>query len=175
VILPGDQIVIPDRRIRTEACQTDRTHPFRLLSPRTKLRLRLEDRRGQVLANKSYELVLDKATVEDFTSGDGTVEVDVPPGLVGAKLTVWLTEDKSGESCTWDLDIGHLDPVEEITGVQARLNNLGFDCGEIDGQLNEPTRRAMAQFRAAAGIGGDSVEDPTTQKKMLELHDNLAG
>jgi hypothetical protein len=38
---------------------------------------------------------------------------------------------------TVELRIGDLDPVEALSGIQALLNALRFDCGKVDGVRGE--------------------------------------
>jgi hypothetical protein len=68
--------------------------------------------------------------------------------------------------------VGELDPVGEVTGVQARLANLGYYDGPIDGDAGQVTSAAIAQFRREHGLPlGDQVDDDL--REALEgLHDN---
>ncbi len=70
----------------------------------------------------------------------------------------------------YELAIGHLDPVDEVSGVQARLRNLGFDCGEIDGVAGPVTRGAIERFQHANGLAVDGVAGPATRRKLEEVH-----
>ena len=53
---------------------------------------------------------------------------------------------------TRDIDIGHLNPLKSapdhgISGIQARLDNLGFYPGPIDGILGTKTAAAIKRFQ----------------------------
>jgi N-acetylmuramoyl-L-alanine amidase len=68
------------------------------------------------------------------------------------------------------LQIGHLDPVEETTGIQGRLNNLGFDCGEVDGIIGPQTEAAVRAFQDEHSLEADGIPGPKTQAKLKEVH-----
>ena len=172
VIFPGDQINIPENEIKDQACATDQKHVFQLIARPTILRVRVEDTQGKALANKAYRLTLDRNKYEETTSGDGLIEKPVDPALESADLTVWL-DDARSESVTWKLQLGHLDPIGELTGVQARLNNLGFDCGDEDGEWDQTVKSALMLFQARHGFEptGDMTQE--TLQCLLEQHDHL--
>lgn len=68
--------------------------------------------------------------------------------------------------------IGHLDPVETISGVQARLANLGHFAGAIDGEASGALAAAVAAFEREAGLDvtGDPNDGPM-QSKLVAVHD----
>jgi peptidoglycan hydrolase-like protein with peptidoglycan-binding domain len=61
---------------------------------------------------------------------------------------VTLTVTRGGVQETFELKLGHLDPYDTISGLQQRLNNLGFACGDPTGEMNEGTKLAMRSFMA---------------------------
>ncbi len=77
------------------------------------------------------------------------------------------------------LHIGRLDPIQEqapdnncTAGVQARLNNLGFECGHVDGRLDAVTEAAIKRFqRRLAMTPVDGQPTAATQQKLFETHD----
>lgn len=78
-----------------------------------------------------------------------------------------------------ELDIGGLDPSHDddsggavATGVQARLRNLGFDCGDVDGDLGPDTTAALKRFQSKV-MKQDSPSgeaDANTCGKLREEH-----
>jgi hypothetical protein len=57
-----------------------------------------------------------------------------------------------------------------LTGVQFRLNALGFGCGKVDGINGPRTRNAVIAFqRAYPPLGVDGIPGPRTQTKLVEL------
>ena len=57
-----------------------------------------------------------------------------------------------------------------LTGVQFRLNALGFGCGKIDGIMGPRTRKAVIAFqRAYPPLGADGIPGPQTQAKLAQL------
>ncbi len=152
VIFPGDVIFIPNRDTKEESGQTEKRHRFKLRPPKTMLRLVIEDDEGQPQANAQYKLKVlyrqKERTYTGTTNRKGLLEKEIPTGAQDA----YLAFDRLG--LYWSLKIGHLDPIEEpaeekpiVTGVQARLNNLGFDCGKVDGVLGPKTKEAIKQFQ----------------------------
>jgi hypothetical protein len=105
------------------------------------------------------------AAGEKRTGDDGLIENDLDPSVSTVELTLFLQET-STDGITWQLDIGMLDPVSEIAGVQHRLNNLDFDVGQPNGQLDQATLRALHAFRDRMKISvpdgqEDTIDDQT--------------
>ena len=71
-----------------------------------------------------------------------------------------------------ELLIGHLDPVDEITGVQGRLVNLGYDC-EVSGVMDEPTMKALRLFQEKNGLTVSGQVEDTTRQKLVEIHEGI--
>jgi len=85
---------------------------------------------------------------------------------------VWLDDDGT-QKLTWELDLGHLDPIDTVRGVKARLANLGFDPGEINDTWDDAAKEALTQFQVVYGLPttGGEVDD-ATRKKLREVHEN---
>jgi N-acetylmuramoyl-L-alanine amidase len=150
VLLPGDEVFIPDKQDRQETCGTERRHEFELYQPKNWLNIVLKDAVGNAIANQPYTLTVGEQELKDTTDDTGLVQQEIPIGVTSGCLTL----DNLGLS--WDLGIGYLDPFREkdtndpiVSGIQARLNNLGFPCGEVDGIMTTETRRAIRMYQIA--------------------------
>ena len=172
VIAPGDMIFIPDKKDATKkvSISTEQKHKFKVTLPKTLLRIVVKDDEEKPIAGKPYALVLGKETRKGATKGDGSVEEKVDVGVTKGELTIWLDKADEGDHLFWNIAIGHLDPVDEVAGVQARLNNLGFFCGQPDGRVGRHTIAALKGFQQAAGLKTTGKPDDDTKKKLVETH-----
>ena len=55
---------------------------------------------------------------------------------------------------------------DEISALQARLDELGYWHGSSDGRYGHVTRQAVMAFQKAEGLGRDGVAGPATQAAM---------
>lgn len=46
---------------------------------------------------------------------------------------------------------------EDVRRLQERLNELGYDCGAVDGKFGDNTRRAVIAFQGAHGLKADGI------------------
>ena len=173
VLFPGDNLVIPDSRNRQVACKTGQLHVFSIKRPRRFLRLILKDAEDKALANLQYTLQAGNERKTGTTKPDGLLEAWIPVDIEEAQLT--LLPDQLCIS----LRIGHLDPVEHddskdpvVSGIQARLYNLGFARDGIDGELGEPTRCALRRFQQdiLRRQDPDGVPDAETRSTLSRMH-----
>ena len=169
---PGDEIVIPERESRTESAETDRRHRFRLHAPRARLRLQLKNRWGAPLAQYRYNLRVGQQNIEGTTDSDGNLEADIPADAAEGELTAWLAAkgDRSGPSHTWRLQLGSLDPDDEISGVQGRLINLGYPIDRADGTMGPATRKALMEFQARNRLPITGRIDDQTRRELKRQH-----
>lgn len=167
VLLPGDQVFIPDKRVGRCCGATEQKHRFRRKGVPSRIHLVLE-RNEQPLANVPYVLDIDGRIFESTTNDKGEVQHPIPPNAKQGKLIVGSAPDTE----VFELVLGYLDPIDDLRGVQARLNNLGFDCGLPDGQLSEQTVRALKSFQEAAGLPANGGLDPQTNEALQEEHLN---
>ena len=104
------------------------------------------------MSNRPYTLRIIGDTGERMEQGstqnDGSLRAPIPVSYQYGEIAL------DGTWLKWNLSIGHLDPIQDqideqaiITGVQARLNNLGFFCGAPDGVLGPKTRSAIKRFQ----------------------------
>ena len=163
LLYPGDVLYIPDAEERTAACATGQRHRFVRKLATSKLQLRLL-RNGKPRAAQAYSLVVDGQHFSGQTDASGFVRHDIPPQAQSARLT--LTD--TGEVIP--LAVGELDPVDEISGVQQRLANLGHYAAEITGELDEPTQLALASYQRQRGLEVTRDPDAATRDALVSDH-----
>lgn len=173
VLLPGDQVVVPARRVATVPVKTGARHRVRRRGVSEILRIcflddaskprkdvpylcKIENARGQALA-----------TYEGHTDGEGILQEWVPLDATSARIR--LDPGTSGEE-VFVLRIGTVDPIDTLTGIQARLNSLGYDTGEPDGRLEAPTRDALKRFQRTHGVAESGEPDDVTIDALREAY-----
>lgn len=169
-LLPGDELFIPDRQMKPETVVTDARHRFRRKGVPAYFRIQLYDF-GEPRAHQKFSLAIEGgATIEGSSDGDGVVKTQLPPNVQSGRLTIGEDE------FVVELSFGQLDPLSEVSGVQQRLTNLGYDCGPADGQLNSRTKAALRAFQLAQDrhleVTGEL--DHATVARIEELHDEVA-
>ncbi len=169
LLYPGDVLVIPDKQPKQDTVASKLKHQYTLRTLETILRLKVADDEGAAYANRRYQLTFDGAAFEGITGADGLIEHPVAPDADKAELLVWLEDE--GPPYPWSLAVGHLDPVEDVSGVQARLNNLGFSCGRVDGVLGPKTRAALRAFQASSGLEVTGENSSATEARLRHAHD----
>jgi N-acetylmuramoyl-L-alanine amidase len=173
LLYPGDEIVIPDPEQKEVDRSTDGRHQFVATSLTTRLRIKLQDRDGQPYTRARYVLTIAGNDKEGATDGNGMIEETIRADVTCATLRAWLrlSPDDPEEEFFWSLAPGSLDPVDTITGVQARLNNLSFFCGAVDNIVGPRTKAALRNFQSSAHLRVTGAIDDATRSKLRTLHD----
>ena len=169
VLLPGDQLYIPDKTPRTEAVSTDDTHRFQVKTTKTMIRIVAVDPSGQPLKKRAYTLTVGTKKTKGQTGSDGLIEAEVEADASEASLSVAGVGPQEPPFVRV-LSLGSLDPATEVSGAQGRLRNLGFDCGEPDGVLDDDTAGAVAAFQRCYGQQIDGALEAAVQDKLKQAH-----
>jgi len=114
-----------------------------------------------------YKLEVDSLTFEGTTDSDGVLEHDIPPHARSGRL---ILEPGTPNETILPLNLGHLDPVEEVSGVKQRLANLTFDCGSGDGETPE-LAAALRSFQLKNGLEVTGKIDQATKDELAKIHD----
>ncbi len=142
-LLPGDRVFIPEMQIKEISAQTEQRHKFKKKGVPSKIDLILKDQKGEPRSGIPYILEIDGKIINYKTGADGRVKHSISPLAQKVRLIVNPGEKQE----EYNLLIRHLDPITEISGIQGRLNNLGYDCGRIDGSLGPKTKAAICEFQ----------------------------
>lgn len=158
VIFPGDVVFIPEKSLKEETGATNQKHKFKLKLEKIWLRMRLleEDKPRKNLA---YTLIIGSQEIKGATDGNGKLEQKISPSYKEA----WL---KTNEDI-YHLQLGFLDPAEENSGVEQRLQNLGFlgtdkSAGKVSSSVKE--------FKKKNGLGESEEVNDSTRNKLVEKH-----
>jgi hypothetical protein len=164
VLLPGDVVKIPDRDDKKVPRATGKQHAFKVKRPLRALKLTLLDREGKPLGGAAYTLRVEGATFTGKTGGDGKLKHDIPIDATTGEIVL------AASGIRRPLRIGHLDPIDSPTGVQGRLNNLGYHAGQVDGDLGPWTEGALQGFQADQGLPKTGKCDDATRAKLKAAH-----
>ena len=166
ILLPGDKLTVPATCVKYEPGETETRHRFRLNGDPAVLRIRLLDD-DEPIPNAAYVLTVDREyEYSGDTDSTGLLCETIP---VGARRGVLEVHTNAGQR-VYELDLGYLDPVTEVTGVQQRLHNLGFSPGPIDGIYGPLTTAAMQRFQEARGMAETGKPDSFTIERLREDH-----
>lgn len=168
VLYLGDSVFIPDKRVKELSEPTNNVYKYRLKNTPAKLKVRiLQDAEPRV--DETFVLSIDNVEIKrGKIPSDGNVEIPILPQAKIGKLVIGEGE-KTEE---YILNLGYLDPIVTLTGVKARLNNIGFDCGKINNEMNEETIQAITDFQSYINHPNPSGElDDQTRNALANLHD----
>jgi hypothetical protein len=161
LLAPGDQVFIPEKRAKQAVCATEATHRFTVQRPVAFVRLVLRDRRESPIPDSDYVLRVGSVELRGRTS-EGLVEQKVDAAAQSAELFV------PDRGLRLRLRIGHLDPIDTVSGLKARLRNLRYHVGATDDLDDATTRQALRAFARKEGLGEDAdldaVRSALTQK-----------
>ena len=163
---PGDTIFVPGRTVKEESGNTDQRHRFRRVGLPERLRIYLLDRDHEPRADVPYTLEIGEDSFSGTTNAEGLIEHFIAPDIQEGRLLVGESREEEHE-----LRIGHLDPLDEITGYQARLKNLGLYFGEITGEMDLLTETAIKEFQRRHGLEETGGMDADTRRTLDEVHD----
>jgi len=163
VLATGDIVLIPEKTLREESVQTDQMHKLRIENPCAKLRLRLTGHL-EPLPNEEYLLEVGQQKLSGKTGGDGLIEATIKVSDRTATLTLPARMQR------YTLEIGHLDPIDTVSGVQGRLRNIGLYEAPIDGRETRALSAALQVLQAEEGLDVTGTRDTATLDKLRELH-----
>jgi hypothetical protein len=173
ILLPGDQLHIPDRESKSVSASTEAKHRYVMKRPRLQLILRLDEMFERSLGSASYQLSLGEQIHTGTTDSKGELAHDLLPGVTDARLIV-KDVPAPGQDIAIQIKIGHLDPVEERSGQAQRLNNLGYFAGPYSDNDEEENERiytsAVQEFQCDHQLKVDGVCGPQTQAKLVDSH-----
>jgi hypothetical protein len=163
VLMPGDVVVIPDKRVKEVAKPTGQRHRFRRKGVPEKLVMKFT-RGDELRANAKYLLEIDGRRSEGSTDGGGIVELEIPPNAKIGKITFVEEGDE------YELELGHLDPITELSGIQGRLRNLGLYEGPVDGEMNEELEKAIVLFQERNKLEPTGKVDDSLKGTLQNAH-----
>ncbi len=164
ILYPGDSLYIPDKDPKVVTGETGMTHKFVVPIPKLELRIALRDLSDLPITGLACDLDVEGTVYPLTTDGNGTIRqaiaADAERGAVrAAAMEVDLA-----------IGIGHLDPVEEESGLRARLRNLGYDAGPLGFDDEGELRSAIEEFQCDHSLKVTGVNDGTTREKLREVY-----
>jgi hypothetical protein len=165
VLHPGDELFIPDRQTRQVSGSSEQRHRFRRRGVPERFSVRLLDENEAPRTSEPYTLLIDGVVHQGNTDSDGMIQASVLPNARQGRLIV----GEQGRE-TFHIRLGHLDPPDGISGIQARLRNLGLYHGDIDGQLNPETIAAIEAFQEEKDLEITGEMDDDTRGCLNDLH-----
>jgi Putative peptidoglycan binding domain/LysM domain len=166
LIYPGDVLRIPTSEPAAIEIATGQRHKIVIKLPKAKLRILLE-----IEEPYAYELTVGDQKLTGQSDGKKPIEAEIRADLDAGQLAVWPASGDKSLATTWDLALGHLDPVEELSGVQARLSNLGYYWAAVDGQPSPDVDDAVRRFQLDEQIDPANGLDDTTRARLGKRHD----
>jgi hypothetical protein len=170
--IPGDLLWVPARGTKAHPVQGGETHVFRRNGLPEILRVRFVDAAGKARAGAAYLMRVTTSPLspqEDRTGktdGEGFLVEPLP--LFATEAEVQLRAASGLE--THLLHVGRLEPVETVRGVQSRLRNLRYPCGDDDGEVGPMTRMALQTFQIDQGLEVNGSVDEPTRARLREVH-----
>jgi N-acetylmuramoyl-L-alanine amidase len=169
VLFPGDEVFIPDKEEKVETGVAEKRHNFVLKRETLKLRLILEDLYEKPIAGAQCALLIDGQLYQLTTDGKGKLEQEIPLDAKEGVLTIRGDQTPFANEVI-PIKIGHLDPVDKPSGQIARLNNLGYFAGEVEGTEVDAFSSAVEEFQCDHGLTVDGECGTKTQAKLKQMH-----
>lgn len=160
VLLPGDVVLIPEKQAKEVAKPTDARHLFKRKGVPKIFRIQFKTG-DEPIANTEYLLLIKGNATRGKTDGEGWIKCPIQPD---ARLATVQIE---GEE--FQLQLGHLDPLDTLAGIQGRLQQLGFYDGEINGVMDDETEASVKIFQRSNNLESTGRVDQALKDLLKKL------
>lgn len=175
-LAPGAVLTLPPWKGKELLLPTGMVHIFTLhQEPLTIVSVQVIDG-DAACADQEWSFKVDgEAPLSGVCDGDGVVELSLPVTVQSGVLTIGKQsspdEEQPKNANGFRLQIDHLQPISEITGVRQRLANLGFWWEIPDRSEDERLTAAVRSFQVRTGLDPSGSIDDQTRSKLVDLHD----
>jgi hypothetical protein len=162
ILFPGDTVNIPVPTASPRPVRLGRYNAFSLKGEPSRVRVRFLVN-GEPLRNRIVEASVDGRTLSTTTDDEGNATIPISPATTAVDVTVdgWLKRRFA---------VGHLDPIDTATGLQARLLQLGLYSGKVDGILGPLTDGAVRVLQKCAGLSVTGTIDHATRTALEKAY-----
>jgi hypothetical protein len=169
ILHPGDKLFVPDKDQQPQSCASGSKHVFKLLAGASSMRvhLRVRDPQGELqdISSQAFVAEFDRGSpVPGQTDGSGLVNVPIPIGATSAKIII------EALAIEIPVDLGHIDPLDKVSGAQGRLKALGYPVGPVDGIVGDLTRNATRAFQTDHTLTIDGIIGPQTRAALKDTY-----
>ena len=161
VLMLDDIVFVPDKQLKEVSKPTNAVHKFRCKNTPKILSIQFMNF-DTPLANLGYKIEIDGKKIEGTTNSAGWLKQAIPPNAKLAKLVL-------NNGSIFELKLGELDPVDEVTGVQGRLHSLGFYNGSLNGQMDDETKSALRGFQHSHDLEETGENDDQTKELLIKM------
>lgn len=171
ILLPGDVLYIPDAP--PAPCLLRKGTKNRFVAAVTKVRVRtcFRDHEGSPFKALQYKVEGLGEPITGVTDVNGLVDFDVDVGVREVRV---VFPDRLEH---YDLRIGDLDPIDEPTGANMRLEHLGYYGWMLAGRAEpslgldtECLRLALRAFQRDRKLPETGMLDAATTSALREAH-----
>lgn len=176
ILAPGDIVYFPVKAKEGLPIVKGTTNKYKAKVPKVTVKLRFRDGAGP-LAQQPYTIEGAASPEAGASDGDGQVELSVPVDTTD--FVVVFPE----RNLRFAVRLGHLDPIEERSGLMARLVQLGYLLpspsalfgGEIAGEeIDDGDERlscAVRAFQTDHMLEVTGIVDDATRDALKAAHD----
>ncbi|MEO8777134.1 MAG: peptidoglycan-binding protein [Rhodanobacter sp.] len=173
VLYPGDQLFIPDKQTKDESRPADQRAKFKVKRNPLKLIVVLERAFNKPLANVACDVTIEGDTAKLTTDGNGKLQHDISAKAENVQLIARNSKTPIDDVMI-PLQIGYLDPIDEISGQRQRLDNLAYAASPVEGvdaaEADRTFKSAVEEFQCDNKLAVDGVCGPATQNKLRAVH-----
>lgn len=165
ILCCGDVLYLPETQTPWAPVSVGGNHRFQAAVPGTRLSVTFAVG-GRPLAAKKCVVRGMPPPNEFTTDGSGKLEVTLP-------LTVQtVVVDFPDVPMARRIRVGHLDPVDEPSGVMQRLQNLGYASSRSAVDLSNPASLAplLRRFQQDSGLEPTGTLDSDTRDALEKAH-----
>jgi hypothetical protein len=169
-LAPGDVLYLPVKPKEGLAFSAGTSNRYRAQIPTVKVSLIFKDDE-RVLADEPYEvhgLGTDGSagqTETRKTDADGKIELELPVTTREVSI-VFPTQNVA-----YEVRVGDMDPVAELSGIQKRLENLGYLPRDRESASEGAyMQSAIGEFQKRHGLSPTGALDEATSNLLKDEH-----
>jgi hypothetical protein len=173
VLAPGDVVHLPEPQQPRNPITSGGTHRLRARVPGVRVRFLLGTSESPLRDEPYVAEGITTEPIRGTTDGDGAVTLTIPVHV--RTFDVTLTR----RNATFAVRVGHLDPAEETSGVETRLQQLGYLVPTMSDLFGHPAaddivalrrsellQESLAAFQRDQGIDPSSGLDEATRAAL---------
>jgi hypothetical protein len=170
LLAPGDILYLPVKPKEGMAFSAGTSNRYRAQVPTVKVSLAFKDA-DRVLSDEPYEVHglgtdgSDGQTEARKTDADGKIELELPVTTREVSIVFPI------QNVAYEVRVGDMDPVAELSGVQKRLENLGYLPRDRESASEGAyLQGAIAAFQKQHGLSPTGTLDQGTTRLLKDEH-----